>query len=157
MLHVFQHSVNIYLFKPYCSVSSHFEELSAHALLDGCQNQTRPVCLPAGSCWRCWSCLYSPETGCSWLCVTLTSPHGPGSLTRPAHRWCRVCHRRPGCCVCSEPPSSGTPDSSCPAATCSTTRQPPSHPTLYPLRYTGIRPIEVGRDYEVCQTNKRLN
>lgn len=81
--------------------------------------------------------LEPPEV--SGLMWTLTSPRGPGSQTRPVLRWCRVCRHIPDCCVCSEPPSSGTPDSSCPAGTCSTTRQPPSHRNLCRLRYTTIR------------------
>lgn len=75
---------------------------------------------------------------------TLTSPRGPGSLTCPGLRWCRVCRRTPGCCVCSGPLSSGTPDSSCPAGTCSTTRQPPSHRTLCHLKYRRIRVNKEG-------------
>lgn len=153
--HVLQHSVNIYLFKPYCSASSHFCKTVRSRALRWLSN-------PGSTCaFASWELLelsiFSRDRLLLTLCESLTSPHGPGSLTRQAHRWCTVCHRRPGCCVCSEPPSSGTPDSSCPAATCSTTRQPPSRPTLCPLRYTGTRAIEVGRDYEVCQTKKRLN
>lgn len=82
-----------------------------------------------------------------WL-RTLTSPRGPGSLTRPALRWCRVCRHIPGCCVCSEPPSSGTPDSSCPAGTCSTIRQPPSRRTLCRLRHTTIRVATWGTEVD---------
>lgn len=73
--------------------------------------------------------------GVGRVCMTLTSPRGPGFLTRPVLRWCTVFHRTPGCCVGSEPPSSGTPNSSCPTGTCSTTRRPPSHPTQCHLRY----------------------
>lgn len=74
-------------------------------------------------------------TACCWDCVTLTSPRGPGSPIHPVLRWCTVCRHIPGCCVCSGPRSSGTPDSSCPAGTYSTTHQPPSHLTLYHLKY----------------------
>lgn len=74
------------------------------------------------------------ETGCCWFYVTHTSPRGPGSLIRPVLRWCRVCRHIPGCCVCSGPRSSGTPDSSCQAGTCSTIHQPASHQTLCPLK-----------------------
>ena len=81
-----------------------------------------------------------PEESTS--CVFPTSPRGPGSLILPVLRWCRVCRRTPGCCVCSEAPSSGTPDSSCPAGTCSTTHQPPSHRTLCHLKYRRTRVIK---------------
>lgn len=70
--------------------------------------------------------------------VSPTSPHGPGFPARPGLRWCRACRRIPGCCVCSGPPSSLKPGSSCPAGTCSTTRQPPSPPNLCPLRQERI-------------------
>lgn len=68
-----------------------------------------------------------------------TSPRGPSCPTRPGLRWCRACRRIPGCRACSGPPSSWKPGSSCPAGTCSTTRQPPSPPNLCPLRQERIR------------------
>lgn len=91
-----------------------------------------PCSHPAGSCWRCFVVLW--DASCRSVCTALTSLRGPGSLIRPVLLWCTACHRIPGCCVCTEPQSCGTPDSSCPTGTCSTTHQPPSHPTRCHLK-----------------------
>lgn len=122
--HVSLRRVNMYLLRPRRSANAYFCKNCARAHVQ------RRLSSPSRSCEvASWELL---EVS-GWLC-TLTSPRGPGSRTRPVLRWCRVCRHIPGCCVCSEPRSSGTPDSSCPAGTCSTTHQPPSHRTLCRLR-----------------------
>lgn len=113
--HVLLCSVNIYLLELYCSASPY---------------------------WPRWSSSDAAATT-EVLCVTFTSPRGPGSPIRPVRRSCTACRRTPGCCADSEPRSSGTPDSSCPKETCSTTHQPPSHLTLCHLQCTKKSLLEL--------------
>lgn len=134
--------VNIYLLGLHRSANAYFCKNCAHARThseEAVESGVGAAKPPAGSCWR-------------W---TLTSPRGPGFPTRPVLRWCRVCRHTPGCCVCSEPRSSGTPDSSCPAGTCSTKHQPPSRRTLCRLRYIKIRVAEMGRFQNILSISNR--
>lgn len=129
--HVLLCSVNIYLLELYCSASPY---------------------------WPRWSSSDAAATT-EVLCVTFTSPRGPGSPIRPVRRSCTACRRTPGCCADSEPRSSGTPDSSCPKETCSTTHQPPSHLTLCHLQCTKKRFIRVDKqgDQEIWKKNKHAS
>lgn len=126
---------------PYCSLPHHLACFAIGIFISSNWTARQPssVCSEAAvkaGFGLCSNRLLSVSVGdCGWLCVNLTSPHDPGFPTYPDLRWCRVCHRTPDCCVCSGPPSSETPDSSCPAGTCNTIHQPPSHRTLCPLRY----------------------
>lgn len=116
--HISLHGVNVYLLKPDCSASPYFWKIVWRS----------EVAVECG--------VWTAEGVCCSATGYLTSPRGPGSPTRPVLQWCRVCRRIPGCCVGSEALSSETPDSSCPAGTCSTIHQPPSHQTPCHLRYT---------------------
>lgn len=152
--HISLRSVNIYFLKLDFSASTYFCGIIDTRLEMAVKlgwGLHRTLHSPAGRCWRClW-------TACCWDCVTLTSPHGPGSRIHPVLRWCTVCRHIPGCCVGSGLRSSGTPDSSCPAGTCSTTHQPPSHQTLYHLKIWITRVTKEGlsdHDYKLVHSWK---
>lgn len=104
-----------------------------HAPGDGCQTGFNAVQDCAFTSWEMlevFGVCGQAAVETAWL----TSPRGPGSLIRPVPQWCTVCRHIPDCCVGSGLRSSGTPDSSCPAGTCSTTHPPPSHQILYHLK-----------------------